>query len=299
MLSVARVSKRYGSTAALDDVSFEAAEGEVTALVGSNGAGKSTLLKCIIGLLHYEGQITVAGIDVARRGKQARQCIGYLPQQPALHAELTVRETAVFYADLRRVPEQRAQQAVASAGLAEHAEKPVGALSGGMRQRLALALALLADPPLLLFDEPAASLDIAAQLELRTLVQEQRARGKCILLSTHRPDDLPRFADRVLMLESGRVRYNGPAADFAGQRFSNTRLYLRLNGHGREAVPLLRTLPSVGRLDQRGDWLVATCPSTAKAGVLQTVIDAGIRVLDFRVEEVETPPGSGVEGVER
>ena len=286
MLSVGKVGKRYGSVAALADISLEVGAGEVVALVGANGAGKSTLLKCVVGLARFEGRIAVGGFDVSRRGKQSRRLIGYLPQQPALHAELSVRETALFYASLRGVDEAAARRAVESAGLAEHSEKPAGALSGGMRQRLALALALMADPPLLLFDEPAASLDVAAQLELRALVQDQRARGKTILLSTHHLEDLAHVADRVLLLERGRVEFDGPAADFAPRQVASARLYLRLNGHGPDATPLLRALPRV-RLDQRGDWLVATCPPSEKSRVLETVIGNGIPLLDFRVEELD------------
>jgi ABC-2 type transport system ATP-binding protein/nitrous oxidase accessory protein len=299
MLTATSVGKRYGRLTAIDGVSVEAGAGEVVALVGPNGAGKSTLLKCIVGLIRYEGQILVGGIDVARHGKRARRLIGYLPQQPALHHELRVRETALFYAELRGVGVESAQRAVAEAGLADHAEKPVGALSGGMRQRLALALALLGDPPLLLLDEPAASLDVAAQLELRTLVQEQRAKGKTILLSTHHPEDLPQVADRALLLEDGRVRFYGPAAECAFRELSNSRVYLRLNGRGPDATPLLRSIPAVERLDQSGEWLVATCPAAEKARVLEAVIGAGIPVLDFHVEDLGGAARSRREGAER
>ena len=139
--------------------------------------------------------ITVEGIDVSRDAKGARQRIGYLPQNPAFHADLTVAETALFYAQLRGASDARARTLVENVGLREHAEKQIRALSGGMRQRLALAIALLGDPPLLVLDEPGSGLDTSARLELRQLVQEQRAQGKAVALSTHWIEDVPYIAD--------------------------------------------------------------------------------------------------------
>jgi ABC-type multidrug transport system ATPase subunit len=162
MLKVSRLSKRYAKTPALDGIDFELGKGAVLAVLGANGAGKTTLIKCVVGLVHFNGQVEVDGVDVARRGKQARARIGYMPQNPAFHNDLTVAEAALFFADLKGASHSQARELVESVGLGDHAEKKVGALSGGMRQRLALSVALLADPPLLVLDEPASGLDISA-----------------------------------------------------------------------------------------------------------------------------------------
>lgn len=285
MLSVDGVGKRYGHIAALADVSFELAPGEVMALVGANGAGKSTLIKCVLGLIRHTGAVAVDGISVEQRPKNARRLTGYLPQNPALHGDLTVHETAIFYADLKGVSHERARQGVDAVGLSEHAEKAVGALSGGMRQRLALAIALLADPPLLVLDEPVAGLDISARLELRRLVQEQRGRGTAVLLSTHWLEDVPHIADRVLVLDSGRVASLGPATELDALARPTSRLYLRLNGSGPEAIPLIERLFPQDPVSQSGDWLVITCAASRKARVVEAVVEAGISILDLRVEE--------------
>lgn len=285
MLSVSEVGKRYGQVAALADVSFDLAAGEVLALVGANGAGKSTLIKCVLGLVRHTGTVTVDGISVERHPKDARRLTGYLPQNPALHGDLTVRETAIFYADLQGIAHTRAREGVDAVGLREHAEKAVGALSGGMRQRLALAIALLADPPLLVLDEPAAGLDISARLELRRLVQEQRGRGTAVLLSTHWLEDVPHIADRVLVLARGRVASLGSAAELDALALPTSRLYLRLNGHSPEAVPLIERLFPQDPVTHAGDWLVITCAASRKARVVEAVVEAGISILDLRVEE--------------
>ena len=288
VLSATGVGKRYGATAVLDDVTFDLSPGEVLAVIGPNGAGKTTLIKSLVGLIKFQGSVTVDGVDVTRSGRTARAKIGYLPQNPALHTDLTVSETALFYADLKRVSASRARAGVETAGLGEHADKRVGALSGGMRQRLALALALLADPSVLILDEPVAGLDIAARLELRQLVLEQRTVGKAVLLSTHWLEDVPYIADRALVLERGKVTYLGPASDFATVTAPLSRLYLRLNGHTPDARPLIEQVAPGGVVGQTGDWLVVACRAMDRAKVVEHLVVSGVKVLDFRVEDSPT-----------
>ncbi|MBI5949348.1 MAG: ABC transporter ATP-binding protein [Chloroflexi bacterium] len=285
MLRAESVSKRYGKVTALDGASIEIEAGRVTAVIGANGAGKTTLIKCIVGLLKFEGRIAINGVDISRHGKAARRLVGYLPQNPAFHADLSVAETALFYGGLKGVPASRAREMVETAGLEAHADKTVGALSGGMRQRLALGVALLADPPLLILDEPAAGLDISARLELRRLVGEQRQAGKAILLSTHWLEDVPYVADEALVLDHGKTVFQGPATQLATSGAPGSRLYLRLNGHSPDAIPLLQGMTSTGSVDRSGDWVVVTCPAADKARVVEALVDAGIGILDFRVEE--------------
>ena len=285
MLRAESVTKRYGKVTALDCASLDIQPGRVAAVIGANGAGKTTLIKCVVGLVKFEGRVLVDGVDIARHGKAARRLVGYLPQNPSFHADLSVRETALFYAALKSVPPSHAREMVETAGLDAHAEKPVGALSGGMRQRLALGIALLADPPLLILDEPAAGLDISARLDLRRLVAEQRQAGKAILLSTHWLEDVPYVADEALVLDQGKTVFQGPAAQLAASGAPGSRLYLRLNGHSPDAIPLLQAMASTASVDRSGDWVIVTCPAAEKARVVEALVAAGIGILDFRVEE--------------
>ncbi|HMO96174.1 MAG TPA: ABC transporter ATP-binding protein [Tepidiformaceae bacterium] len=285
MLTVKNVSKTYGKATVLSDVSFELAPGSVLAVIGANGAGKSTLIKSIVGLIRHDGDITISGHSIARDPKKARRLIGYVPQQSTLPPDLTVQEAAVFAAQLKQVDEERARKAVESAGLEAYAGRRVGALSGGMNQRLALALALLADPPLLVLDEPAAGLDVSARLGLRKLIEEQRALGKSVLLSTHWIEDVPHVADNALILDAGKPVYFGPASRLATDRAAASRLYLRLNGKTPLAVQLVTAASGAETVNQSGDWLVVTCPADSKAKVVETLVAAGVPILDFRVEE--------------
>jgi nitrous oxidase accessory protein len=201
-ISVRHVSKRFGSHVALNDVSFDIEPGESLALWGANGAGKTTLIKSILGVHNFDGSITLAGHDVRHAGRQARQLIGYVPQELAF-VDLSARAALTFYARLKKVDGQRVEELLKQVGLSEHAEKLLGALSGGMKQRLALAAALLADPPVLILDEPTANLDAAARADFIALVASLRSSGKTIVFSSHRMDEVQVLADRVLMLKDG------------------------------------------------------------------------------------------------
>ncbi len=284
MLTATRLGKHYGKAPALTGVSFELHPGEVTAIIGANGAGKTTLIKCLLGLLQFEGDVLINGIDARKKPKDARRHIGYVAQTPAFHPDLTVSETMVFYAALREVPVEEARERIASVNLDGEQDKLAGALSGGMRQRLALAVALLGSPPLLILDEPTSGLDIASRIELRELVTSQRTAGTSVLLSTHWMEDVPYIADRALVLDNGRLVYDGSTTALAGTEAAGSRLYLRLNGHSKEVAPRISELTG-HEVRRSGDWLVATCPPAQKAAIVESLVASGVHVLDFRVEE--------------
>jgi ABC-type multidrug transport system ATPase subunit/ABC-type transport system involved in multi-copper enzyme maturation permease subunit len=205
MITISHLSKRYGRRKALDDVSFTVRPGEVTLLLGANGAGKSTLLRCLLGITGYDGEIQVAGCDPLRHGPAVRSMIGYMPQSGGLHLDLTVAETARLYAGIRRAPVERADALLVEAGLADHRETRVGELSGGMRQRLGFALALLPDPSILVLDEPSSSLDAASRQWLARRLREVAAEGRTVILSTHAGQELIEAGDQHIVLEDGRI----------------------------------------------------------------------------------------------
>ena len=205
MIKISNVTKRYGRRTALDAVTLTLYPGEVTLLLGANGAGKSTLLRCVLGITDFDGDITVAGRDPRREGRAVRALIGYMPQTGGLHGDLTVAETMTLYSDIRGAASGRAAALLEEAGLATHASTRVDELSGGMRQRLGFALALLTDPPILVLDEPSASLDAASRLWLADRLRAVAAEGRTVLISTHAGQELLTAGHRCITLEDGRV----------------------------------------------------------------------------------------------
>lgn len=215
MILAEKLTKRYRGRKVLDGFSFRVSPGEAVALWGHNGAGKSTTLKCILGLLTYQGSLQVAGQEVSQGGASVRALVGYVPQSLAYY-DWSVAQTVRFFASLKGAPAEQGGRVLQQVELQDAADKEVGALSGGMRQRLALALALLGDPPLLLLDEPTASLDTRAKGDLMKLLVQLKEQGKTLLFASHRPDEVRTLADRILFLEQGHQVDERMVADLKG-----------------------------------------------------------------------------------
>jgi ABC-type multidrug transport system ATPase subunit len=202
MIIAKNLTKRYGKVTALNQVSFTIEAGEAVALWGANGAGKTTTLRCLLGVQGFEGELMVNGINVSRNAKAARAAIGYVPQEAAFY-DMSVLETLHFYARLKKTDPQRVNEVLEQVDLTAHHNKRVNMLSGGMKQRLALAVALLADPPVLVLDEPTANLDVKAQRDFIHTVQMLNHSGKTIVFSSHRLDEVIALGNRVLVLSEG------------------------------------------------------------------------------------------------
>jgi ABC-2 type transport system ATP-binding protein len=200
-LRVANLAKRYGDLQALEDVSFDVEAGELIAILGPNGAGKTTLLSIIA------GSLTPSSGTVDRKPSE----IGWAPQQPAVYSKLSVAENLELFARLERVadPGAAVERMLEQTGLADRADEAVARLSGGNRQRVNVAIALLADPPVLALDEPSAALDPAQRERLWDFISSVRANGTAVLLSTHNASEAQRHAQRLLVLADGRLLFDG------------------------------------------------------------------------------------------
>lgn len=202
LLTATQLTKTFGSFTAVNHVDIHINAGEMIALAGHNGAGKSTLMKMLLGLFTPTGgSISINGHGATSLA--ARQIIGYLPETVALYPNMTGFETLDFFADLKHVSRARNHELLTRVGIREAAEKRVGTYSKGMRQRLALAQALLGQPEILLLDEPTTGLDPASRADFYRILDELRARGAAILLSSHALAELAGQADRIVIMKSG------------------------------------------------------------------------------------------------
>lgn len=293
MLRVTRVSKRYGKAEVLRGVSFDAAPGEALALWGPNGAGKTTLVKAILGLIDYAGEINVGDFETRRKGKQARRLIGYVPQE-AIFYDWTVRATMSFYATLKKADQAQIIPLLTRMGLTEHAHKPVPALSGGLKQRLALAVALLGNPPMLLLDEPMANLDAQTRAEYRALLAALRREGKTILFSSHRLDEVESLADRVLVLEQGQLK--AILTPHALRMMLNRDLDMALwmpEAQRAQALDILAQQGVHAHMNGRGT-VVARIGADGKLHLLRLLAERGIQVADFDIELGKSDAQDGV-----
>lgn len=286
MIRAAGVAKSFGAVRALAGVDLSVERGEAVALWGANGAGKTTLMRCLLGLYPFEGTVEIDGRDVRRDGKAARGAVGFVPQEPALHPHLTVSESLWLVSRLRRLsdPVPRGTALLDRLGLLEHAGRPVGALSGGMKRKAALAMALLPDPPLLVLDEPTADLDAGTRADVLGLLKEAVAGGKTLLFSVHRIAEAISLGERLVVLEGGRVAADGPAAEAAAEAGLLPRLVIDVPGD--RAGQAIEVLTAMGAAASRnGAGVVVESAGDAKVEWLAALAEAGIPVRDFRLED--------------
>jgi ABC-2 type transport system ATP-binding protein len=204
-VNVRGVTKRFGDRVALRDVSFEAADGELVAVIGPNGAGKTTLLSIVGGLLRA---------DAGAVSRPPRE-VGWVPQQGAVYSKLSVAENLRLFARLEKVadPDAAVDRMLEQTGLRERARDELGKLSGGNRQRVNIAVGLLADPPVLLLDEPSSALDPRQRERLWEFILELARGGTTVVFSTHDVGEAERYADRVLVLADGELLFAGTPSE--------------------------------------------------------------------------------------
>src|SRR5437588_2801895 len=229
-LSASALTRRFGERTALRDVSFELHEGELLAIIGPNGAGKTTLLSILAGILRADS----GAVSLPAGG------LGWVPQQPAIYSKLSVAENLRLFARLERVPAPEVALApmLEQAGLADRADSELGELSGGNRQRVNIAVGLLAEPAVLLLDEPSTALDPRQRVRLWDFVGALTEGGTSVVYSTHIVPEAERYADRVLALADGEPLFGGTprelelAAGASGLDFEAAFVrFLRERGH--------------------------------------------------------------------
>jgi ABC-2 type transport system ATP-binding protein len=219
-IAASAIAKRYGRTEALRDVSFTVEAGEVVGFVGPNGAGKSTALRILTGFLDPDaGAVEIAGLDMVRCRRQAQARIGYMPESVPLYLDMRVDEYLGFRARLKgvsgRAQGARVGDALALCDLGDQRRRLIGQLSRGYRQRVGLADAWIADPPVLILDEPTAGLDPVQTRAFRGLLGRM-GQDRSVLVSSHDLGDIEAVADRVVVLAAGRVVGAGTPAELRG-----------------------------------------------------------------------------------
>jgi len=287
MIRASHVTKRFGSVIAVDDLSFTLEETESIALWGSNGAGKTTLIRSLLGIFPSAGSVSIHGVDVRKHGKRARSFVGYVPQELAFHDDAKLGSSIMFFANLRRVDRKGAAIALAKVGLQGHEKKRLRDLSGGMKQRLALAIALIADPPIIFLDEPTSNLDASGRGEVIDTLCQLRDEGKTLLFASHRADEVLSLAGRVLVMEQGKLIKDITPAELwpTESRIQTMRLYLSM-GTEESAAKVLRDAGHAVHLN--GNGLCVSVPRNRKAEPVSVLARAEIEVRDFEVlEEVQ------------
>jgi Cu-processing system ATP-binding protein len=287
MIRVEHLTRRFGEHTAVSDVSFEVKRGETFALLGPNGSGKTTLLKLMIGLIEPTlGKILINGFDAWRNPQPARSQMSYLPQRVNFPDSLTAREVLEFYCRLRKLSPQRADETLGGArfNFNGFADQPVSKFSGGMVQRLGLAVACLPDAPILLLDEPTVSLDPEGAIRFREFLLSLKRDGKTIVFSSHVLADVEQLADRVAILVGGRLVALESIEGLREGLMRGSRMRIALSNPDQRWV---ETAMRAGAIEAAlsGDALVVASRAEDRLAILGSMKHAGAEISGFVTEE--------------
>lgn len=278
--------KRFGELEAVRDLDLAVGKGEIFGLVGPDGAGKTTTLRMLCGVLAPDaGRVLVMGLDAATEPERVRRWIGYMPQRFSLYGDLTVMENLAFFADLygvpRRVWRERSERLLAFSRLAPFVDRRAELLSGGMKQKLALACTLIHGPRILLLDEPTTGVDPVSRREFWRILYGLLAEGVTILVSTPYMDEAER-CNRVGFMAGGRLAATGTPAQL---KVGVGRTILELRAEPRRAAMLAaRGVAELEDVRMFGDrlHLVASDGEAAEAATRRTMEEKGVLVLELR-----------------
>jgi ABC-2 type transport system ATP-binding protein len=290
MIDVDRLTFDYPTTRALHGVTLHLPPGSITALVGPNGAGKTTLLRCLAALEEpVEGRILVGGVDALADPRACHRQVGYLSDFFGLYEDLTTEQCLRHAAAIRGVPAEREREVIQRAaerlGIADRMGSRAGELSRGLRQRLAIAQAILHEPRVLLLDEPASGLDPEARQQLAALFLQLRDEGMTLLVSSHILAELDAYSTDMLVLREGRIVSHEPVAG-ASARAPRQRIALSLSRSFDGLAAALAAVDGVTEIRVEGDGATFAAPEGAEAlhGILMALVAAGVPVCAFAPE---------------
>lgn len=249
MITVNRLTKQYGSRAAVSDLNFSLETGKIYGLLGPNGAGKSTTLNMITGCLApTEGTVTIDGLDIYQNAKAAKAKLGYLPEIPPLYPEMTVREYLLFVAEAKKIPQKQRSAALESVmtrtDIADVQSRLIKQLSKGYRQRIGIAQALLGDPEVVILDEPSVGLDPKQMMEIREMIAALKG-SHTVILSSHILSEVQAVCDRVLIINQGKLIAQGTPEELEQQFHAAPRVELTVKAEEAAVREILSHVPGI------------------------------------------------------
>lgn len=296
MIEIENLTKRFGSHLAVEGLTLRVRQGEVLGLLGPNGAGKTTTVRMLACLIApTSGRATVNGLVVGRDNHRIRQIVGILTESPGLYEKLSAQQNLDFFARLYGVEEHRQSRQVERylriLGLWERRREPVAGFSKGMKQKIAIARALVHEPKVLFLDEPTSALDPESARTVRDFVEELKGEGRTIVLCTHNLDEADRLCDRIAILKQRLIRVGTPSrlrSDLYGRRVE-----IQLKEVTEPVVAAIRALDFIGQLDlaDRKLLLGLQDPEEQNPAVVKAIVEAGGQIqfvgeLHHSLEEV-------------
>ncbi|MDE0554622.1 MAG: ATP-binding cassette domain-containing protein [Candidatus Poribacteria bacterium] len=298
MIEVRELTKSYGTTVAVDNVTFDAHAGEVLGFLGPNGAGKTTTMRILTCYLSADaGSATVAGYDVFEESVEVRKHIGYLPESAPLYTDMGVIEYLNFMTQVRNIPKsqrrERIRTVIDTCGLDDVIQKDIGELSKGYRQRVGLAQSLIHDPPILILDEPTSGLDPNQISEIRNLIKNI-GQEKLVLFSTHILPEVSATCSRILIINNGKIVANGTPEELSSQAKGEEIVHITIRGTQETIERQLNALEFVSQWNQIGTdngtvtyQINAAQGSDAAETLFHAVVENGWSLTELRQESVD------------
>ena len=294
MIQVQNLTKRYGSTIAVKDLSFTVATGEVLGFLGPNGAGKTTTMKILTCYMSpTEGQVSLEGLDVIEQSLEVRRRIGYLPETAPLYHDMNVLEYLSFVAGMRGIPRRefksRIDRMASVCGLGSVMRKDIGALSKGFRQRVGIAQAMIHDPDVLILDEPTSGLDPNQIVDIRNLIKEL-GEEKTVILSTHILSEVQATCDRVLIINNGKLVADGTPGELISRFAGDDQMSLVVSGTTPDLLgPTLSAIAGVNSVDMTEGpeirvRIKAEHGQDLRASLFKSIVDSGWTMLEMHRE---------------
>jgi ABC-2 type transport system ATP-binding protein len=295
LIKFQNVSKKYGAFHALRDVSFDVKEGEIVGFLGPNGAGKTTAMRILSGFFPpTSGRVFIRGIDMSKHPHTAKRAIGYLPETVSLYPDMKVIEYLRFVAKLKGVPAHELRGHVRSkmsfCGLLDCGHRLIGRLSKGYRQRVGLAQALIADPPVLILDEPTTGLDPTQIKEIRELIRAL-GQNRAVILSTHILPEVSMLCSRVMMINQGQILASGTVRELASCLKDREAIHIKIKDRKDQdrALRILSTIPGIEALkveqEVRGDTFISfeTSPEQdLRPRIMKLFVEQGISLAEIQ-----------------
>jgi len=294
MIEVENLTKFYGSVPALSQVNFTVDQGEIVGFLGPNGAGKTTALRILTCFMPpTSGTARVAGLDCQQHSLEVRAKIGYVPENVPLYLDMTTQRFLGFAAAAKSVPRSRFRQELGRVmeicSITAVANRILGHLSKGFRQRVGIAQALLNDPPILILDEPTIGLDPTQIVEIRSLIKEL-GKERTIILSSHILPEVSQICQRILIINKGQIIATDTAANLTAQLQQNLQVYLEVEGPKIEVTKKLATLAGVLDVkpaDGAGTYLIETARGEDLRPLLaRTVVEHGWQLRELKLQDL-------------
>ena len=298
MIEVTNLVRRYGPHVAVDRANFKIERGEIVGFLGPNGAGKTTTMNILTGYLSStEGNVKVKGMDILEHPTEIKKVIGYLPENPPLYMDMTVKEYLSFATDIKRVPKsekkQRMDKVMGIVGIEDMSKRLVKNLSKGYKQRVGLAQAMIGDPEVLIMDEPTAGLDPKQILEIRALITEL-GKDRTIILSSHILPEVSAVCKRVLIINRGIIVADDTPGNLAHRLLGGSHIILRLDATEAEASKALTKVSSVQKIEFKESQETGTVELVAEASqdvdirrdVFKALSSANIPILMMRSQDM-------------